>query len=177
MSTSPDLVTIIGNFSHSLYPIQRLLTGFAYLMGLAFFILALMKLKKIGESRGQSQEKPIVPLAYLLGGAALLFLPSAVTTLSNTVFGAGNILGYVTYNPYSIYNSMGLLVQTAGVLWFIRGCVLLVGASQPGETHGTKGLVFLCAGILAMNFQNTTAAVNAALTYLMSLTGPSKGGS
>ncbi len=177
MSTSPDLVTMLGNFSRSLYPMQRLLTGFAYLLGVIFFIIAITKLKKIGEARGHSQEKPIVPLAYFLGGAALLFFPSAITALSNTVFGSGNLLGYITYNPYNIYNSMGLLIQTAGVLWFIRGCVLLVGASQPGETHGTKGLIFLCAGILAMNFQNTTAAVNAALTYLMSLTGPPKGGS
>ncbi|MBA3535211.1 MAG: type IV secretion protein IcmC [Tatlockia sp.] len=169
MSTNSDLISMLGNLSRSLYPVQRLLTGFAYLLGVAFFMMAIIKLKKIGESGGRSQEKPIVPLAYFLGGAALLFLPSAVITLANTAFGTENILGYITYNPYNIYNSMGLLIQTAGVLWFVRGCVLLVGASQPGETHGTKGLVFLCAGILAMNFQNTASVINAALNYLMSL--------
>jgi hypothetical protein len=168
---------MLGNLSRSLYPVQRLLTGFAYLLGVTFFMMAIIKLKKIGESGGHSQEKPIVPLAYFLGGAALLFLPSAVTTLANTVFGSGNILGYVSYNPYNIYNSMGLLIQTAGVLWFVRGCVLLVGASQPGETHGTKGLVFLCAGILAMNFQNTASVINAALNYLMSLSISTRSGS
>lgn len=173
MSTNTDLVTMLGNLSRSLYPIQRLLTGFAYLLGISFFIIAITKLKKIGESRN-SQESSIVPLAYFLGGAALLFIPSVVTSLANTVFGAGNVLGYVSFNPYSVYNSMGLLIQTAGVLWFIRGCILLVGASQPGETHGTKGMVFLCAGILAMNFQNTTAALSAALTYIMSLSTFSK---
>lgn len=167
-----DIVTMLGNISRSLFPVQHLLSGFAYLIGTVFFIIAIVKLKKIGENAGKhsSQEKVFVPIVFLLGGAALLFLPSAVTTLNNSTFGTGNVLSYINYNPYNFYSSMGLIIQTAGLIWFIRGCVLLVGASNPGVQHGPKGLVFLCAGILAMNFQGTAAFLNTMMGKLESWT-------
>ncbi|WED43416.1 type IV secretion protein IcmC [Legionella cardiaca] len=168
---STDLITMIGNVSRSLFPVQHLLTGLAYLLGITFFIIALTKLKKIGGAGKQSSnEKIFVPMAYLAGAAMLLYLPSALTILANSAFGVGNVLQYIPYSPYNIYSSMGLVIQTAGLIWFIRGCVLLIHASEPGVQWGPKGLVFLCAGVLAMNFQNTTNMLNAILTHLTQLT-------
>jgi len=167
---STDLVSMIGNLSQSMFSIQHLLSGFAYLIGLIFFFVGLTKLKKIGGAGGHSQEKIFVPLAYFLGGAALIFLPSTVHTLANTAFGAGNVLAYTKYNQYNIYNAMKIIIETTGLIWFIRGCVLLVSSSQPGVQHGPKGLMFLCAGVLAMNFQNTTAMLTAVMGQLEALT-------
>ncbi|ARG98204.1 hypothetical protein [Legionella micdadei] len=168
---STDLVQMLGNLSRSLFPVQQLLSGFAYVMGILCFFVALAKLKKIGETAGRgSQEKLMVPFAYIIGGTILVFLPSGVSSLANTTFGAGNILAYTDYNPYNIYSSMGLIIQTAGLIWFIRGCVLLVGASHPNVKHGSKGLAFLFAGILAMNFQSTAAFLNTVMNGLESLT-------
>ncbi len=167
---SSDIVAMIGNLSRSLFPVQHLITGLAYLIGILFFMIALVKLKKIGEAAGRSQEKIFVPLAYFLGGAALVFIPKAVTLLANTTFGVSNVLSYTNYNPYNFYSAMGLLIQTAGIIWFIRGCVLLVSASNPGVQHGPKGLAFLCAGVLAMNFQSTAAFLNTVMTQLQSWT-------
>lgn len=152
-----DLITIIGNISHSLYPIQHLITGGAYMLGVLFFITALTKLRKIADTRAQSpsHEKMFAPMMYLLFGAFLLYLPSALNVAANTTFGAGNVLTYSSYNPSNIFSSMGLLIQTAGILWFVRGSVLVVQSSQPGTQQGPKGLVFICAGVLAMNFDNT----------------------
>jgi hypothetical protein len=168
----PDLVTMIGNLSHSLYPVQHLITGGAYILGLLFCITAVTKLKKIGDYRAQhsSSEKMYAPMMYLLIGSALLYLPSALTALANTAFGVGNVLTYSNYNPANIFSSMGLLIQTAGVLWFVRGCVLVVQASAPGTQQGPKGLVFICAGVLAMNFDNSIAVLNYTVNSLISWT-------
>ncbi|MGL5742991.1 MAG: type IV secretion protein IcmC [Legionella sp.] len=159
---TPDLVTIIGNLSRALYPVQHLITGGAYILGILFFMTAIAKFRKIGDYRAQSssQEKMYSPVMYLFIGAVLLYLPSALSVMANTTFGAGNVLTYSTYNSSNIYSSMGLLVQTAGILWFVRGCVLVAHSSQPGTQDGPKGLVFICAGILAMNFDNTIAMLN-----------------
>ena len=167
-----DVVKMLGNLSRSLLPVETLISGFGYLLGLLFMITAITKLKKIGDARvgGSSQEKMIVPIAFFIGGAALIFLPSMINTLSNTVFGTSNILQYSSYNPYDIYNSMGFLLQTAGLVWFVRGCVLLVHSTDGGEKEGPKGLAFLFAGILAMNFQYTYGMVNYIMTHLLSLT-------
>ncbi|MBA2650707.1 MAG: type IV secretion protein IcmC [Tatlockia sp.] len=170
MSTTTDLVTMLGNLSGSLFSVQHLLGYLAYVLGIVFFITALFKMRKLAESKGRSQEKPFAAFAFFLGGAALLYLPTVVAALSRSTFGTDNILKYTSYNPYNIYNSMGLLLQTVGIIWFIRGCVLLIHASEPGEQHGTKGFVFLCAGILAMNYRNTASGLNSAIEYLISAT-------
>ena len=62
---------------------------------------------------------------------------------------------------------MGLIIRTAGIIWFIRGSVLVAQASEPGGQHGMKGLVFIIAGILAMNFDNTIAMLNTLLSRVM----------
>lgn len=167
-----DLVLMIGNISRSLFPVQSLISGLAYLIGIGFFITAIAKLRKIGDARASSSshEKPFIAIAFLLGGAALVFLPSAVHTLSNTAFGVGNILQYTSYSPYNIVSAMGIVVQTAGLIWFVRGCVLLVTASEPGVKHGAKGLAFLCAGVLAMNFEMTLAVANTLLEKMSTFT-------
>ncbi|KTD05570.1 type IV secretion protein IcmC [Fluoribacter gormanii] len=163
---TPDLIAIIGNFSRSLYPVQHLISGGAYILGILFFLTAISKLRKIADHRAQSssQEKMYSPMMYLLFGAVLLYLPTALDVMANTTFGVGNILTYTSYNPSNIFSSMGLVIQTAGVLWFVRGSVLVAQSSQPGTQHGPKGLVFIVAGVLAMNFDNTIAMLN----YIMS---------
>lgn len=167
-----DLITIIGNISQSLGSVQRLVTGMAYLLGVLCFIKAISILRKIGDYRPQSpaREKMFTPISYIVIGAVLIYIPTSMSTLANSVFGAGNVLTYGDYNPYNIYSSMGLLIRTAGVIWFVRGSVLLMHASEPGTKEGPKGLLFVIAGIFAMNFDSTIAAVNYILTQLISWT-------
>ncbi|WP_298623277.1 type IV secretion protein IcmC [uncultured Legionella sp.] len=157
-----DFVTILGNVSQSLYPVQRLISGAAYLLGLIFVMKALGKIKKIGDHRAQSSshEKMFTPMMYLMFGAALIYLPSIMHIMANTAFGVGNVLTYTPAPTPNIYSSMGLIIRTAGVIWFIRGCVLVAHASEPGTQEGPKGLVFIIAGIFAMNFDNTIAMIN-----------------
>ena len=170
--TTTDLVTMIGNLSRSLYPVQKFISGGAYILGILFFITALSKLKKICDKRAQSSssEKMFTPMMFLLMGAFLLYLPSVFHVMANTAFGVGNVISYTNYNPANIYSSMGLLIRTAGIIWFVRGCVLVAHASEPGTQEGPKGLVFIFAGILAMNFDNSIAVVNYIVNSLVSWT-------
>jgi len=165
---STDLITILGNLSQSLFPIQRLITGFAYLLGILFVIKAISKFRKIANYTAQSSshEKMYSPLMYLVIGAMFIYLPTALTVMANTAFGTGNVLTYSTNNPTNIYSSMGLLIRTAGILWFIRGCVLVAHSSEPGTQHGPKGLAFIVAGILSMNLDNTIAMLNTLMGYI-----------
>lgn len=127
---------------------------------------------KIADKKAQSSssEKMFTPMMYLIFGALLIYLPSTLTIMANTAFGVGNVLTYVNYNPANIYSSMHLLIQTAGILWFVRGCVLVAQAGEPGKQHGSKGLVFIMAGILSMNFDNTISMLNGVITHITSWT-------
>lgn len=168
-----DLVTIIGNLSQSLYPVQHLISAGAYLLGLLFFITAISKLRTIADRRASSssQEKMFAPMMYLLFGAILLYLPTALVVVANTTFGVDNVLTYTKVSSSgNIYHSMGLLIRTAGLLWFVRGCVLVTQASQPGTQQGPKGLMFMIAGVFAINFDSTIAAVNSIFSYVAKMT-------
>jgi hypothetical protein len=166
-----DLVRMLGNLSQSLYPVQHMITGGAYVLGAAFLIIAISKLKKVAGAGHSSHEKTYGPLIYFLIGCALIFLPGVLKSLANTTFGAENVLTYGEVNKYDIYNAINLLIRTTGIIWFIRGCVLLTHASQPGSKVGSKGLGFLVAGILAMNIKNTIAMINSAILFLVKITG------
>ena len=111
-----------------------------------------------------------VPVSFILGGAVLIYLPTSVEVLSTTFFGTSNALEYTEYNPYDINSIIQVMIQTAGMIWFVRGSVLLVQSSEPKEQHGIKGLVFVFAGIIALNFEMTLVAVESMLTYLINVT-------
>lgn len=167
-----DLTTMLGNISQSLIPLQRLIAGGAYLLGAVFLFTAIEKFKKIGDKRsgGTSQEKIYVPMIHLAMGAVLIYLPSAIQTMANTTFGAGNVISYSTYSSVDIYQTMRTLIRTAGLIWFVRGCVLVVHSSDAGNKDGAKGLLFLITGVLAINFDNTVSMVNSMLSGLINWT-------
>lgn len=166
---SVTFLTMLGHLSQSLPNLQHLVAGFAYLLALLFYIVAFQKFHKIGSSR-HSSESLFSPIAYVIGGSVLLFLPSSYTTLSNTIFGVGNILSYAQSNSQNIYSIMNIIIRTAGLIWFVRGAVLLTQASEPGKNHGPKGLLFVIAGIFSMNFETTIATLAWIMNQLIAYT-------
>jgi uncharacterized membrane protein HdeD (DUF308 family) len=157
-----DLTAMLINLSNSLAPVQKLLSGFGYLVGITLMISGLLELKKHAESRGgqSSHEDALTALAFIFGGALLVYMTSTVTALSNTVFGATNILSYSVNSSPNLYHAMLVLIQTTGVLWFVRGMVLLVQSTKPGHKEGAKGMTFMLAGIGAINFESSMHVID-----------------
>ena len=162
-----DLITILGNLSQALVPVERLVTGISYLAGIVLVYSGVFRFKKIGSAGGQSQEHYFSAVALLVAGAALLFLPTSIQIISYSTFGTENILSYSNYNKQNIFQSMSILIQTAGLIWFARGCIMVVHASEPGEQHGLRGLFFIVTGMLAMNFVLTMSMIAYVENYLV----------
>lgn len=174
--TSSDLIVMFANLSRSLPAINYLLGGLSYLLGLVFYVISMNKFKEILDESGGQKPKVIVPVAYFLAGSGLFFLPSMIETFSMTLFGSSyNILAYSSGNRNDIYGSITMLIQTAGFIWFIRGCVLLAHASHPeqgqegSKGHGPKGFLFVVASLFAINIQYTMNMLNYIVTHLMSI--------
>ncbi len=162
-----DLTTILGNISQSFIPLESLAIGLGYMLGVLFVITGLFKLTKV---HGRSREKASGPIVCILGGTALIYMPSTMQQLTSTLFGTSSILQYTTYQAYSVYGSVRILMQAMGIIWFVRGAVLLVNAGEPGKQHGMKGLMFVMAGILSVNFDYTVGGINKILLYCIGLT-------
>lgn len=167
---------ILYNIAQNLVPVQRMVTGVAYLMGIGFAFKAIYTLKGYGESKAMMSNNASMkePLVYFLVAAVLLYLPTAVEITLNSTFGSSSILQYAPIDSANsgldalfgsnslVGESLSIIIQTIGVIAFVRGWVLIArSASQGQQPGGTgKGLVHVFGGILAMNIVGTLEIVN-----------------
>lgn len=171
-----DITSIINHLGGSIDPVTSAITALSFLIGFMMIWKAIKKMKTIADSRARytGGGRVFIPVAYFLGGAALFFLPTMLSIAKNTVFGAGSPLAYGSWieqlkeqygNSSYVVTRM---VQLAGLIWFVRGIVLLVYGSEPGVQHGSKGLAFVAAGVLAVNVSYTYSALSKVVNYVVS---------
>lgn len=169
-------VDILTNIANSMQPVERLISGAAYLMGLGFAIKALYSLKGYGESRTMMSSNTSIkePLIYMLVAAMLIYLPTGFEVLMNSTFGYSSVLAYAPVNSNSeaidtlfgpgsaVGASLALIIQTIGLVAFVRGWVLIARSASHGQQPGGtgKGLIHIFGGILAMNIVGTLQIIN-----------------
>ena len=168
-----SISSMLDKLNESIDPLYFLVTGFAYMLGIMLFWTAIRKLKDVADYRAQGGGKSVmIPLVYLMGAGSLLYLPTMYEIARNTLWGSNNPIAYTNFiqqfaeNNFANVSVMNVL-KFIGVVWFIRGIVLLVQASEPGVQHGKKGLFFFLAGIFGMYIQYTVDLINQAADFVM----------
>lgn len=167
---------ILTNLAKSLAPVERLITGGAYLIGCAFLFKAIYSLKVYGEARTMMSNSASVkePIVYLMVGAILIYFPTAFKTLMQSTFGYQdpNPLGYVNKNNPALDMLFGsgsvvggplaMLIQVVGLIAFVRGWVLIARSASQGQPPGGtgKGLIHVFGGVLAINIVGTINMIN-----------------
>lgn len=170
---------ILTNVANNLIPVQRLITGGAYIIGCAFLFKAIYSLKIYGEARTMMSSNTSMkePVVYLMVGALLVYFPTAVNIVMMTSFGTTNILQYAPVNSNnqtinSLFGSgsmvgqpLTILIRVIGLVAFVRGWVLIARSASQGQPPGGtgKGLVHVFGGILAINIVGTLNMINATL--------------
>lgn len=172
-------VNILANVAQSMKPIEKLISGGAYLIGLAFAFKAIHSLRVYGESRSMMSSNTSIkePLIYMLVAVVLVYIPTGVQVILNTTFGNTEYAKILSYGPISsssstldilfgqdsmVGASLTIIIQTIGLIAFVRGWVLIAkSASQGQQPGGTgKGLMHVFGGILAMNIVATIQVIN-----------------
>lgn len=167
---------ILNNIANSLGPVQKLITGSAYLIGLAFVFKAIYSLKIYGEARTMQSSSTSIkePIAYLLVGAVLLYFPTAFGALMQTTFGYANILQYAPVDSgnqaldtlfgsgSAVGKPLSMIIQVVGAIAFVRGWILIARSASQGQPPGGtgKGLMHVFGGILAINIVGTLQMIN-----------------
>ena len=67
---------------------MNVIVGSAYLAGLGFSIAAMIKLKAVKDN--PQQNSPTMPLAYVAIAVLLVFMPSIIEPVSDTLFGSSD---------------------------------------------------------------------------------------
>jgi intracellular multiplication protein IcmC len=169
-------VDILANIASNMQSIERMVSGAAYLIGIVFAMKALMSLKELGESRSAQSGKSGVkePLMYFLVAGILIYLPTGFQIAMNSTFGYSNVLAYAPINSNNSTldvlfgsnstagKSLSIIIQTLGLIAFVRGWVLVAKTSSTGQPPGGtgKGMVHVFGGVLAMNIVGTLQIIN-----------------
>lgn len=167
---------ILQNIANNLGPVQHLISGTAYLLGIGFAIKAIYTLKVYGESRTMMSSNSNVkePMIYFFVAAIFLYFPTALHVFLTTTFGNSNILQYAPINSNgqainvlfgtasTVGRPLAMIIQTIGGIAFIRGWVLIARSASQGQPPGGtgKGLVHVFGGIFAMNIVATLEIIN-----------------
>jgi len=163
--------SVLINLAESLIPVQGLITGAAYLVGIMFALKALYSLKIYGESKTMMSSNTSIkdPIFHLLVAGFLIYFPTGFEVIMNTTFGYSNVLAYsdssVTDSMFGgdsgVGNAIVIIFQTIGLYAFTRGWILIArSASQGQQPGGTgKGLMHVFGGVLAVNIVGTLEVV------------------
>lgn len=167
---------ILTNLANSLAPVERLITGGAYLIGCAFLFKAIYSLKVYGEARTMQSNSASIkePLVYLMVGAIFIYFPRAFEVLLQSTFKTNTIMQYAPVNSQNsaidtlfgngsvVGRPLAMLIQVIGLIAFVRGWVLIARSASQGQPPGGtgKGLVHVFGGILAINIIGTLTMIN-----------------
>ncbi len=93
-STTSGLGAVSQNVQANIQGFATLITSAAYIAGLGFFMMGVLKFKAYKEN---PQQTPLSqPIMMVVIGAALFYLPSLITTAGATLFGGSADAGAVT---------------------------------------------------------------------------------
>lgn len=156
---STTAADIIKNISEQIPGLMRLVTASAYVLGIFFIVLGIIKLKHFGESRTMMSHEHSLkgPLIFIVIGAMLIYLPSAVQMGLSTFWTEPCPYCYekigATDQWSDFYTLCYRIIQLVGVIAFIRGLVTLSQMGHHGGHQNTlgKGLTLIIAGILCIN--------------------------
>ncbi len=167
---------ILTNIANNLGPVQKLITGASYLLGLVFAFKAMVGLKTTAEATVMSSMRGSIkePFIYLVVASALIYFPSGLDMALVTTFGTSNILQYapvssdnqvinVLFGPGSLVGApLTIIIQTIGLGNFVRGWILIARGASGGQQQGGtgKGLIHIFGGILAINIVQTVNIIN-----------------
>lgn len=149
---------MLETFSTNVPMLMRLVTAFAYVMGMYFIFAGILKLKHFGEARTMMSHEHSLkgPIVFLIVGTALLYLPSAVEVGMTTFWSVPCPYCYLEEHDQwtSFLSNVFIVMQLFGVIAFIRGLVILSHmGGQGGHQQGTFGraMTHIIGGIFCIN--------------------------
>lgn len=142
---------------------SEFMLGLFYITGIAFIFTGVNKLKKLGHRTAFMNVDSGVtgPLIMLFLGAMLIFFPSFLEVLSQSVFGTAEIdeLAYAESGDKLIdkIGPMVVVIQFIGLIAILRGFLILTKVTGQGAQPGTisKGFIHIIGGVMSVHIVKT----------------------
>lgn len=149
-----NLIQIIINIQETIQPYINLIVAFAYISGIVFMFIAVLKLKKAADYRQGMYEGSnfAAPMVAGLVGIGLIYVPTVFKATTMSVFGSLELPGYIPIEENSASEALSAifdLMRLVGVVSFIKGWFILSKLGKSGEGSVAKGLTHILGGLLA----------------------------
>lgn len=157
---TPDLQTMLTTLTQQFPYLQKLFSAAAYVFGMGFMLIAVYQLRIYGEARTMmpSHSNLAKPVSAFVGGALLMYLPTAYNMMLNTIFGTSQITPLDYQASQAQYQLMAKavigVINLVGLGALIKGAVLLARGPQQAQGGGSsmgKAFTHLVGGALALN--------------------------
>ena len=161
----PTAISLLDAFQANFPGLTQFLTMMAYLIGMVAGVSAVLMAQRRARFDGQATVTGIAIRAALC--ATCLYLPTAVSTSQETLFGSPTILSYSAGTGVGAQGKIALdavigFVQLVGLWAFLYGAVLLNrahGRSVYDPGLGGKALAHLVGGVFCMNIVATVQTI------------------
>jgi len=156
-----DITQILRNLARSLESVEKLATAVVYLMGVGLLVGAIIDFKTMGVGQQGDPNEKIKAFLKLVVGALMIYLPSTLSSFTQTFFGHGSVVSYDNYEPVGVYDALKIIFRLAGVIWFARGSMMLYNVDDPSHKEKSyMSITYIFAGILAINLDDAIAVIN-----------------
>jgi intracellular multiplication protein IcmC len=146
----------------NLTKLAQLIQDGTLVIGIGFVVGGVLVFKRYGEMRGIMSHQMTIgrPLMLVLGGAALISIPSMATLFAGMLFGSSSPLSMQGINLGewdTLMQSVVVLVRLIGFLALARGLCILSKTGSQSQTPGAigRGCIFVVAGILCIHILGT----------------------
>lgn len=175
------LDVMMQNFVLNIHmPMMQLVAFISILVGLVYIVRGLYKSAKIGSGAQGSDPKSII--VHFVIGAILISTGTSFYDVMQSLFGDRLVTDTFTYsgiawskltgsadsaaNAKKTVNAVFAFIQIIGIIAFTRGWLVLKAAMDGGQATIPQGIVFVVAGVMAVNITkmveifNTTFGTN-----------------
>lgn len=163
-----DLGTALANLQAAFGSLQRMIGAISFVIGIALVYRGIAMYRGLAnQTYGSAQRGEVAgPMVFLVVGAVLIYLPTALDTSISTLFAgttrenllpAESLIGYKSVSNVEHWEEISkVLVQymkLIGLIAFIRGWVILSKMGHQGAQPGSigKGITHIVAGVMLMN--------------------------
>lgn len=145
---------MFDNLQNNIPYMAQIAEGFSVIAGVTLILFGFFGIKRFAQMRGMmGQEQSLAkPLMLLVGGSALLALPTLIPAFVTTVFASSVD---ANYDSTGMLSSVGLVmfIRFLGLCSIIKGIIMLAKAGGHNVQPGVRGkaLIHMFCGILLLH--------------------------
>jgi intracellular multiplication protein IcmC len=164
-----DWTIMLKNLADSFLEVERLVSGAFYVIGVGLLVNGLIECRNMSMGHQGGDHDKFHIMMKIVVGVFLIYLPSSLQITSSSFFGSDSVLSFVKIEPITVYQSIKVIMQLAGLIWFGRGLLMLYESNENARLKSYISFAYVAAGICAINLDLTIDVLSSFIDRVMAV--------